>query len=108
MKQKLADFFNLLFGFRKLIAWLSLFLVAIAFRLKGYVDGGQFVDLVKATFLGFVAGNGTEHLVSVAKEYINAKGKVVAAAPAPQGDDLVSGDDSEADAAESGGSNAKA
>ena len=73
MRQKMADFFNLVFGFRKFIAWLALFLVAIFFRLKGYVDGSQFVDLMKATFLAFVAANGVEHLVSVAKDYVAGK-----------------------------------
>lgn len=95
MKQKLVDLINVIFGFRKFLAWLALFLVAVAFRLKGYVDGGQFVDLMKSTFMGFVAGNGVEHIMTTVKEYINAKGQVTTvAAPAPSGDDLVTADDS--------------
>lgn len=95
MKQKLVDLINVIFGFRKLLAWLALFLVAIAFRLKGYVDGSQFVDLMKTTFMGFVAGNGVEHLMTTVKEYINAKGQPVTITPVavPTGDDLVAADD---------------
>jgi hypothetical protein len=70
MTQKLADLFNILFGFRKFIGWLAILAVGIIFRLKNYIDGPGFVDLIKATFLGFVAGNGVEHLVTVVKDYM--------------------------------------
>lgn len=73
MRQKLAELFDLLYGFRKFIAWSVLFLVAIILRIQGFVDGSQFVDLIKATFLGFVAGNSTEHFMNTAKEYIASK-----------------------------------
>ncbi|CAK0741637.1 hypothetical protein CCP1ISM_130019 [Azospirillaceae bacterium] len=77
MRQKLIDIFNLIFGFRKFLAWLALFLVAIFFRIFNLVDGEQFVDLLKTTFMGFVAANGFEHIMSATKEYI--KGKVASA-----------------------------
>lgn len=69
MKQKVAEFFDLVFGFRKFIAWLALFLIGIIFRMKGFIDGGEFVDLIKSTFMGFVAANGVEHVVTCVKEY---------------------------------------
>jgi hypothetical protein len=92
MKQKLVDLINVIFGFRKFLAWVALFLVAIIFRLKAYIDGGQFVDLMKSTFMGFVAGNGVEHIMTTVKEYINAKGQPVGPAPA-SGDDLITADE---------------
>jgi hypothetical protein len=90
MKQKIADLINIIFGFRKFLAWLALFVVAVTLRLKSFIDGGQFVDLMKSTFLGFVAGNGVEHMMSVAKEYINVKGQTISA---PVDDNLVEGDE---------------
>ncbi len=77
MKKKMLEIFNLLFGFRKIIAWLALFLVAILFRILNYVDGAQFVDLMKSTFVAFVAANGFEHIVGLAKEYTTSKGKTI-------------------------------
>jgi hypothetical protein len=92
MNQKLADLINVTFGMRKFIAWIVLFLVGVVFRIHGDIDGGQFVDLVKATFLGFVAGNGVEHMVSVAKEYIKSNGQAQVSTPISGGDDLVEPD----------------
>lgn len=97
MKQKIADLLNVIYGFRNVILWVALFLVSIIFRLKNYVDGGQWADLVKNTFLGLAAVHGTEHIISVVQSYVTMatqKGNApqVAAEPAPQGDNLVEGD----------------
>ena len=73
MRRKLAEFLNVFFGLRKFLAWFGLFLVGIIFRLKGQIDGGQFVDLMKATFSGLVAGNAIEHVVSFGKDYMASK-----------------------------------
>lgn len=73
MKKKLAELLNIIFGFRKFLAWLALFLVAIMFRVGGQIDGGQFVDLMKATFMGFVAANGFEHFTSLGKQYMTSR-----------------------------------
>lgn len=81
MKKKLAEIFNLVFGFRKFIAWVALFLVAIVFRITNQVDGGQFVDLIKSTFVAFVAANGAEHVINVVKQYVAAKGQGVPVPP---------------------------
>jgi hypothetical protein len=75
MVQCVINFINVFAGLRKTIAWFSLMAIAIAFRLKGYIDGDQFVDLAKNTFLGFVAGNGVEHISSTIKEFLNSKGQ---------------------------------
>lgn len=73
MKRKLVELLNIIFGFRKFLAWLALFLVAIMFRVGGQIDGGQFVDLMKATFMGFVAANGFEHFTSLGKQYMTSR-----------------------------------
>ncbi len=99
MKQKLVDFFNLIFGFRKFIAWLAVFLVAIVFRVTQLIEGGQFVDLMKSTFLAFVAANGVEHLLTTVKESIASKAKetLSRSVPTPQSDNLVPPDVKESD-----------
>jgi hypothetical protein len=60
-------------GFRKFIAFLCVFTVGVVFRLKGLIDGGQAVDLLKNTFTAFVAVNGVEHFTSMVKAHINSK-----------------------------------
>lgn len=92
MRQKIADIINVLFGFRKFITWLLLLVVAVIFRIESLLDGAQFTDLMKATFLGFVAGNGVEHLVSVVKEYMGGGTPPSTPTSTPQGDNLVEGD----------------
>ena len=73
MKERIIEFMTVFLGVRKFVAWSFLFVIAIIFRLKGYVDGAQFVDLSKATFLGFVAGNSVEHFANTAKSYLDSK-----------------------------------
>ena len=72
-KEDREDFFDFLLGYRKTLAWFALFIISIIFRLKGYLDGAQFVDLCKATFLGFITGNLGEHLGNLGKAYFNSK-----------------------------------
>lgn len=73
MKQKLAELINVIFGLRKFIAWVALFLVGVIFRIAGLIDGAEFVDLSKNTFLAFVAANGAEHLLTTVKEYVGSR-----------------------------------
>lgn len=75
MRQKLAELINVIFGFRKFILMMALFAIGIIFRLKGYVDGGQFVDLLKNTSISFFAANGLEHITTTVKQYIDSKGQ---------------------------------
>jgi hypothetical protein len=77
MQEKIAEIINVVFGFRKFILMILLFGVGVIFRLKGYVDGGQFVDLMKNTTISFFAANGFEHLTTTVREYIAANGKKI-------------------------------
>jgi hypothetical protein len=77
MGQKLAEFLNILFGFRKTIIMVLLFAVGIVFRLMNLVNGSEFVDLLKSTSVAFFAANGLEHITTTVKEYINSKGQKV-------------------------------
>ncbi len=68
MKEKLAEFLNVFFGLRKVIAFFILFAVSIVFRVKGLVSGAEFVDLMKNVTLAFFAANGVEHIVAAVKD----------------------------------------
>jgi hypothetical protein len=56
---------------------LSLILLAAVFRVKGYIDGNNMVDLLKGTVIAFFSANGLEHITTTVKEYVNSKGKKV-------------------------------
>ena len=73
MKEKVAEFFVLLQGFRKFIVALLILLVSIVFRIKGLLSGVEFVDLSKAITLGFFGTNSMEGLFSVVKEHLQAR-----------------------------------
>ena len=73
MTQALADFIDTIFGFRKFIIMVGLFAVGIVFRMKGLVNGQEFVDLMKATVIGFFSANSVEHFSIMAKSFIQGK-----------------------------------
>lgn len=73
MTNKEEGFFDFLLGYRKTLAWVAMFLVSILLLLKGYVNGSQWTDLAKATFLGFITGNLGEHLGNLGQSYFNSK-----------------------------------
>lgn len=74
MKKKLAEFFNLIFGFRKFLLMLFVLTVAIVFRVKSLINGSEMVDLVKATTIAFFGANGVEHIMTVVKGAMEARG----------------------------------
>lgn len=76
MKQKMAEFINSLYGFRKTLLVLILYIVGVSFRLKGLIDGGQLVDLFKGVTVSYLAANSFEHVTETVKTYINSKGQV--------------------------------
>lgn len=85
MRQRLSELVDIIYGFRKFIAFLLLFVTAIIFRLQSYVDGGQFVDLMKNVALAFFAANGIEHFTEAAKSYFqsNTPTSSIPTVPAP-------------------------
>jgi len=92
MRQKIAEFINIIFGFRKFILMLILYAVGIIFRIENLLNGSEMVNLFSNTTIAFMGANGVEHIMTTVKEYINSKGQpvtTVQTAPAPQGDNLV-------------------
>jgi len=93
MTRQLANFFNLVFGFRKFILMLALFLVGILFRFYGYLSGAEFVDLLKATTISFFAANSGEHILTTIQAHLNSKGSAVPAAASVPSDDIAQPDE---------------
>lgn len=77
MKQKLLDFIEVFTGARKTIVMVTLMLVAIIFRIKGLMTGGDVVELLKGTAIAFFSANGLEHIGTTIKEYVNNKGEKI-------------------------------
>lgn len=100
MKQKIAEIINIIFGFRKFLLMLMLYLIGIVFRIKGFVNGAEMVDLFKTTTLAFMGANGVEHIVTCVKEY-NA-GNVAAVLGNQDQGDIVPPSDQEANDAKEG------
>ena len=75
MNQKILEFIGIFTGMRKTLVMFLLIFVGIVFRVKGYLSGDNFVDLLKGTTIAFFSANGLEHLTSTVKEYINSKGQ---------------------------------
>ena len=73
MKEIVAQWIQVIFGFRKFLLMLAILVVGVAFRIKGLVNGTEMVDLLKATTISFFAANGLEHLAGVAKDFVAAK-----------------------------------
>ena len=75
MQQKIADLVNVIFGFRKFLLMMALYIVGILFTIKGLLKGAEMVDLFKSTTIAFMGANGVEHLVTSVKSYMDSKGK---------------------------------
>lgn len=73
MKQKIAELINIIFGFRKFLLMMLLYLIGIIFRIKGLVNGAEMVDLFKTTTIAFMGANGVEHLMTTVKDYMGGK-----------------------------------
>ena len=74
---KVVNFINGFMGARKTIVMVGLIIIAVVFRVKGYTDGSNTVDLLKSTVIAFFSANGLEHISNTVKEYVNAKGQKV-------------------------------
>ena len=73
MKEKFAELYQLLFGFRKFLVALLVLTVSIIFRVKSLLNGVEFVDLVKAVTLGFFGTNTAEGIITVVKDHLAAR-----------------------------------
>lgn len=73
MKSIIADFFNLLNGFRKWSIMAAVLLVGIIFRTCSFLNGAEFVDLISTTSVAFFGTNAAEHLIKTVGEWVKGK-----------------------------------
>lgn len=59
-----------LLGSRKFIVMIAIIVLAIIFRIAGWIDGGQMVDLVKMVGIAFMGCNSVEHMCVTAQAWI--------------------------------------
>jgi hypothetical protein len=72
-----SESLGFLTGLRKFVIMLILIIVGITFRLYDYINGEEFVDLLKHTAIAYMSFNGLEHITSLAKKSIDIKNKKV-------------------------------
>ena len=73
MQEKLAELIDLFYGFRKTVAFFVLFLAAMIFRILNFVNGAEFVDLMKNVTLAFFAAAGVEHFTVMVRDHLSTK-----------------------------------
>lgn len=73
VQQKIIDFLNVVFGFRKFLLMLLLYMVGIIFRVQNLINGSEMVDLFKTTTIAFMSANGVEHIVTAVKDHYASK-----------------------------------
>ena len=68
--KRFFSMFELLEGSRKFLIMSIVLTTGILFRLHNYIEGKEFVDLIKGCFIAFSASNIGEHIVNVIKDKI--------------------------------------
>ena len=53
-----------LLGSRKFLVMLAILVIAVVFRISGWIDGGQMVDLVKMVGISFMGANSVEYMMA--------------------------------------------
>ena len=73
MPQWLANFLEVFQDVNKTSLMIALLILASSFRIKGYIDGGQFVQLITTTTVSYFGTNTVIHFTSMIKEAIASK-----------------------------------
>lgn len=73
MSDYLVSFLNIFVGLRKSIVMILLMIIGVIFRIKGMLDGAQFVDLFKATVISYFGANSVEHFSSMIQAHLASK-----------------------------------
>lgn len=70
MRQKLAELVDLLYGWRKFLAFAAIFIAGILLRVMGYINGDNVTSLLNVCFASFCTGNIAEHFTTAVKSYV--------------------------------------
>lgn len=69
----MANFIQFLNGFRKFTVMVTIVAAGVVFRVLNYVNGAEFVDLLKGTAIAFFASNAGEHMTKAIGEWLQNK-----------------------------------
>ena len=73
MKQSLADFLEVFTDLDKTAVMAVLLVLSAIFRIKGYVDGQGFVDLIRTTTIAYFGTSTATHFTSMIKDHLSNK-----------------------------------
>lgn len=67
------DALQFLNGFRKFTIMALVLVVGVLFRVWGFVNGAEFVDLLSTTAVAFFGTNAAEHLIKTVGQWLGGK-----------------------------------
>lgn len=73
VQDTIQEIISILLGLRKFMVMGMLVIIAVVFRIYNYLDGSQFVELLKSTTLAFFATNSVEHVKNMVSTYMDSK-----------------------------------
>lgn len=73
MTQGMADFLETLGDTSKTAVMAVLLILATVFRIRGYIDGPGFVDLMKTTVVSYFSTTAVVHFTSMVKDHLSNK-----------------------------------
>jgi len=73
MKVWLAEWIDLIFGMRKVLALFFIYVISSIFCYLHLVNGSDLIDLFKTVTVVFFGANSVEHLVTAVKDHMSEK-----------------------------------
>ncbi len=73
MTQQLADFLEVFTDVNKTFVMAVLLMVSVFFRVKGYIDGQGFVDLLKTTTIAYFGTATAGHFTEMVRDHLSNK-----------------------------------
>lgn len=73
MQQKVSDFLEVFQDVNKTAILLLLIALGAIFRMKGYIQGVEFVDLLKTTTISYFGTASVVHLTGMVKDHLESK-----------------------------------
>jgi hypothetical protein len=77
MKEQIADFLEIFTDTSKTLIMTCLIVLGAVFRVKGLIDGGQMVDIVKTTSIAYFSTVTAVHFVEMVKTHLQDKANVI-------------------------------
>jgi purine-cytosine permease-like protein len=79
----MIDFLNIFSSLNKSLVMLLLMVIGVWFRLRGYLSGDNFVDLLKTTVVSYFGAHIAEHFTAMVRDHLASKNAPLAIANDP-------------------------